>query len=517
MSRPELLQLERNEDVASVRSRLLPMASNQLLLVWPVRGTALTRRLDLVLVQREAQRLGIQLALLTQDPDVIRHARELNLSTFATVGASERGRWKRGRARLFLPQRQVTSNGSQPESLEESAIARLQAARKEPPGVLRLTGGVVLLLVVLALGAAAALLIVPEATVTFLPARNLVQTEVLITADPDAASPDLDNAIVPALPLNIIVEESASMPPGGRQILSSSPARGSVTFVNLGSDPVDIPAGTLVGTGGARPVWFNTLTGGALDAGAGSQLELPVEATADNAGAVGNVASGHINSLGSQLALRVSVRNRQPTSGGSSRSVGIVLPEDQERLLATIRQQIKSQAYISLLSRLDDNQYLILESINLATERSDWTRFSAAPGDAAETLRLDMKAIVEAVAIDESHAQQILLNRLESQVETDKHLLAHTVHHDRGPVVSDYADGFIRFSRSAHGLTESVVDTDALRQQLAGLSLAEARRIIHQNWPLQPGTTPLVEVTPGWHGRLPFLTLRIQVLLAEQT
>ena len=67
MPRPELLQLERNEDVASVRSRLLPLASNKLLLVWPVRGTALTQRLDLVLVQREAQRSG---APLIRDPDL---------------------------------------------------------------------------------------------------------------------------------------------------------------------------------------------------------------------------------------------------------------------------------------------------------------------------------------------------------------------------------------------------------------------------------------------------------------
>ncbi len=517
MPRPELLQLERNEEVASVRSRLLPMASSKLLLVWPVRGTALTRRLELVLVQREAQRLGIQLALLTQDPDVIRHARELNLSTFATVGASERGRWKRGRARLLLPQRFATSNGSLPEGPEESAIARVQAARKEPPRVLRLTGGIVLLLVVLALGAAAALLIVPEATITILPARSLVQTEALITADPNVDAPDLVNAIVPALPLSITVEESASMPPGGRQVLSSSAARGSVTFVNLGSDPVDIPVGTLVGTGSARSVWFHTLAAGTLEAGAGSQLELPVEATPDFAGAIGNVDRGHINTLGSELVLRVSVRNLQPTSGGSSRSVGIIVPEDQERLLATARQQIKSEAYISLLSRLDENHYLILESIDLATERSDWTRFSASPGDAAESLQLDMKAVVEAVAIDESHAEDIMLDRLQSQVEAGSVLLMHTVHHDHGPVVSDYADGLIRFSRSAHALTESIVDTTALKQQLIGLTPAEARSLIHQNWPLQPGTTPIVEVAPAWPGRLPFLAMRIRVLLAAQT
>ncbi len=514
--RPELLQLERNEEVASVRSRLLPLAQARVLLVWPVRGSALTSRLDLVLVQREAQRLGVHLALLTQDPDVIRHARELNLSTFSTVGESERGRWKRGRARLNLAGRFQASANAATVIAREPALASAQATRHQPAPVLKYTGGLVLLVIMLAMAAGAAALILPEATVTLLPARSLVQAEAFITADPDAAGPDLAEAIVPAMPLSITVEASASLPPGGRQQLSSTPAGGSVVFVNLGAEPVNIPAGTLVGTSGAAPVWFRTTSHGMLEAGPGKQLELDIEATADHEGPTGNVDIGFVNTLWGELARRVSVRNHSPTTGGSSLYVGIVLPQDQQRLLATVRQQIKSQAYIALLSRLDDDQYLILESINIATERSDWTRFSAAPGEAAKELRLDMKATVEAVAIDENLARQIVLDRLQVQVEPGSSLLLHTVNHDRGPVVSDYADGLLRFWRSAHGLTETRVDTAALRQQLVGLTSAEARARIHEALALQPGTTPRIDIEPAWSGRMPFLPLRINVQLAEQ-
>lgn len=514
--RPDLLQLERNEDVASVRGRLLPLARSRVLLVWPVRGSALTRRLDLALVQREARRLNIHLALLTQDPDVIRHARELNLSTFATVGASERGRWKRGRSRLTLTVGSAAANGSAPESHQDSAIARAQAERRRPARVLHVTGGFALFVAVLLLGAGAAFLIVPQATITLLPARSPVQAEVFITADPGVEGPDRENAIVPALPLSIMVEESASLPPGGSRQLSSTPATGAVLFVNLGSEPVEIQAGTLVGTGGAAPVWFRTVTGGTLAGGAGAGLELPVVATANHEGPAGNVDSGYLNTLGGELARRVSVRNPEPTSGGSSHSVGIVQREDQERLLATVRQQIKSKAYISLLSRLEEGQHLVLESINIATERSDWTRFSAAAGEAAEELRLDMKAVVEAIAIDEGMTQQLILDRLHAQVEPGSKLLLHTVRHERGPVVSDYADGLIRFWRSGHGLTEALVDAEQLKQELVGLTSAEARARIHELLPLQPGTTPRIEIEPAWPGRLPFLPLRIELRLAEQ-
>ena len=513
--RPELLQLERNEDVASVRGRLLALAQQRVLLVWPIRGSALTRRLDLVLVQREAQRLGVQLALLTQDPDVIRHARELNLSTFATVGASERGRWKRGRARLLLPGRAQDSEASD-AGAQDSAVARAQATRRRPAPVLRLTGAFILLFIVLALGAGAALLILPTATITLHPARRLVETEALITANPDATNVDLEGAVIPAIRLSITVEESATLPPGGSQQLSSTPASGHVVFVNLGATSVEIPAGTLVGTSGADPVWFRTVTSGTLEASIGQQDEIEIEALAEYAGAGGYVDSGFINTVRGELAQYVSVSNSRPTSGGSSRSVGIVLPEDHESLLATVRQQIKSQAYISLLSRLQEGQHLILESMSIATERSDWTSFSAEAGEATELLSLDMKAIVEAIAIEEDLAQQVILDRLQEEVPQGSSLLYQTVTHERGPVVSDYADGLLRFWRRAHALAEAEVDADGLREQLVGMTSAEARARIHQALSLQPGTTPRIDIAPDWPGRIPFLPFRIQVQFAEQ-
>jgi hypothetical protein len=71
------------------------------LLIWPEEGKVLPRKLDLVLIQREAMRRGIQLALVTHDPQVVKHADELNISTFETIGSSERARWRRGRTGVF--------------------------------------------------------------------------------------------------------------------------------------------------------------------------------------------------------------------------------------------------------------------------------------------------------------------------------------------------------------------------------------------------------------------------------
>src|SRR4051794_22168136 len=123
----EFVQLEAGEDVASVRDRLTVLRGEHVLLIWPEKGTALERKLDLVLVQREAMRLAIRLALITHDNEVIKHAHELNISTFETIGASDRGKWKRGRSRVF------TDRFQRPEDDPEHADLMPVASRIRVP------------------------------------------------------------------------------------------------------------------------------------------------------------------------------------------------------------------------------------------------------------------------------------------------------------------------------------------------------------------------------------------------
>ena len=119
--RPHLIQLDPNEDATSVRDRLSFLRGRRVLLVWPERGTVLTRRLDLVLIQREAMRRAIRLALVTHDPQVRKHAAELNISAFETIGESEQKRWLRGRSKVFTKRHQKPDGTPDPEALQDVA------------------------------------------------------------------------------------------------------------------------------------------------------------------------------------------------------------------------------------------------------------------------------------------------------------------------------------------------------------------------------------------------------------
>ncbi|NJL95411.1 MAG: hypothetical protein HC915_17655, partial [Anaerolineae bacterium] len=81
----QIIRLEAYDDATSVRDRLQFVELRRVLLMFPAQGRILRRRIDLLLVVREAQRRGLKIALLTQDPEVLEQAAEIGLSAFLTV------------------------------------------------------------------------------------------------------------------------------------------------------------------------------------------------------------------------------------------------------------------------------------------------------------------------------------------------------------------------------------------------------------------------------------------------
>jgi len=512
--KPDFVQLETGDDAASVRDRLAFIRGQRVLLIWPEDGTVLTRKLDLVLVQREAMRRAIHLALVTHDPVVIQHAKELNISTFDTIGASERARWKRGRSKVFTNRFQRPRDEPIPEDLMEVASrirAEEQAEAKARGRVIRAVVLALLLVVTLVAG----YVLVPGAVITLIPAQERIQAEAQIVADPQALNVDIQNSVIPAITLRVEIEETGTVPTTGIQDLADVPARGSVVFINQTNRRVDIPGGTTVSTSAGTPILFRTTEDATVPGGIGQQLEVPIEALQDSAGSVGNVDAGLINVVGGQLADQVTVRNLAPTSGGESRTLGAVSPDDRQRLLDTVRQQLQARAYTEMLPRLSETQFIIIETLHIAEEREDWMNFSASVGDVADSLTLTMRAVVEAVAVDEQLGWEIALTQLQQQIPVGRVLRPETVTYERGPVLGIDSSGRIAFSLIGSGVVTGQVNSGLLRERLAGRSLDDAQQYLLSEVDIEEGTTPQISISPDWFGKLPILPMRIDIELQD--
>jgi hypothetical protein len=519
-NKAEFIQLENGDDAASVRDRLSFIRGQQVLLIWPEEGTILMRKLDLVLIQREAMRRSIRLALVTHDPQVVQHANELNISTFETIGASERGRWRRGRSKVFTSRSQRPEDEPIPDDLKEVAsriYAEESAIQKRWRRVQRVILGIVLLVLVGGLS----YVFLPSATVQMTPAKGQVTGATEIVADPLLTSVDVENRTIPATKLSVQVEDTGTIETTGAQNLGDAPATGSVVFINQGNREIVIPADSTVITSAGIPIQFRTTQEATLAAGIGFQVEVPIEALPTSAGEVGNVDSGVINTVVGPLATDVTVRNLSPTSGGASQSQKAVDASDKDRLLETVRQQLQARAYVEMEPRLTATQFIILETVHIAEERSDWMTYSANVGDVTDTLSLTMRVVVEATAVDQQFGQQLVYAQMSSQVRQGQfgkavEIRPESVTYERGAVSGvDSTTGKVTFAMTGTGTVSTTIDPEQVRQQLAGRSINDAIAHLVSEYNLQQGTTPLISVSPDWFGNMPLLPMRIDVLLQD--
>lgn len=507
------IQLESGEDANSLRDRLQFYRGQAVLIVWPEEGTALSRKLDLVLVQREAMRRAIRLAFVTHDAQIIQHAQELDISTFETIGASERERWKRGRTKVFTNRDQKPKGDIEPEDLMPIA-SRVRAPSRMPmPSILR----ILIVGFVIAALASVAYIVLPGATISLTLAKRDVVGEVMITASPAIQGINVEGARIPARYILVEVIQSGTYPSTGRLEGEDSNATGTVTIVNQTDTPRTIRSGTVVSTADATPVQFQLLEDALLAGGQNQSVEVRVEALPEFAGAIGNVGAARITNISGDFASSITVTNLLPLSGGQSRTLPVVTDSDRTRLRAALLQQIQSQAQLELDQQLGDGEFYIDESISITPEsdRSDWQVYSAETGAIAAEVSLELRAVVRALVVNQRDAERIAFGALSRNIPRGRSLDISTLNYERGPIESLAENGEVTFRMFADGLISGDVDAAALQTFLAGKSIDDARLYLNSTLELAPDTAPVIVVNPRFNDQLPILPVRITLIIQD--
>jgi hypothetical protein len=506
------IQLEAGEDISSIRDRLSFIRGKRVLLIWPEKGTALTRKLDLVLVQREARRCVVQLALVTHDTTVIEHAEDLGISTFASMDEAENGKWKRGRTKVFIQRYHKPEDELEPEELM-SVASRVRNPRKRlHPVIYRLLQFSVLFIVLSVIGVTLYVTI-PSAEVRLRLNQELLGVDTIVVTDPNELDIDVENGIIPATRVRVTVQTVQQIPTSGVQIAASARALGSVTFTNRSNTAIVVPIGTRVASSTSRQVIFET-TAEAFVPANDSVSNIPIIAIQDNAGAVSNVASSTINTIVSPLSNDLSVINTVPTSGGVDQTYHVVTPEDMQDALDNARQYLQATAYSEMQATLSETQIIVIETIHIPEDelRNDWITYSHTMGDITDVLTLNMRAIVEALAIDDRFAQQVVFARLSLQRPLNMVLNPESFLYRRGPVIGTDAEGRTSLQVFGEGIASAQVNNYQLQADLTGRSLEDARRVIAATVDIAPGSQPQISIWPEFLGQMPFLPIRINII-----
>ena len=507
----EYLQLEPFDDVITIRDRFSFIEGHKALLILPRKAEVLTSKLDLTLLLREAKRRNIQIALVTSNPVVMHHAKELQISTFPTIAKAERGKWKRGKIRLFTRRFHRPSNAPDPSQLIPVA-SRIRNSRRNSL-LLGILTRLLMFTFIIGIIGFVAYLFVPSATINVTARSETIQISTTIIADPQQEEVDVENQRIPAERMRVTVSTAGTVPATGAANDSNVPATGFVALTNLTNSPLTIPQNTTLVTSTGQPISFRTQVATTLNAG--EAQEVNIEAAPGFYGEEGNVSEGLINAVVGPLEGQVGVQNRTATSGGGLRSLPTVAQADIDRLQSTVRGQLQSIAYTEIENQLEDTQTIALPTVRIAEERSDWIQFSHNIGDITEVVSMDMQAVVEVTVIDQRFVQQIAF----ANISADKPEVL-IIQPDTFTITQEPFElidlGSVSFEIVASAETRAEVDTQALAQQLATLPITEALDILYQDRQLSQSPRPSITITPDIVERLPILPFRIFIEVMQE-
>ncbi len=499
----QIIYLEPHDDYNSVRDKLNWTQAPRVIIVWPGRGRVLSRRFDLVMLQRYARKNGTRIGLVTLDPDVLHHAESLQIPTFESLEYQPEITWRvRGARKISKP----TSSG------DYSSLQSLQNRTGKKPPQINLVARIATFSVGFLAFLLLVILLIPQAVITIEPETLDIVKTYSIGLESNQSGIITNISRLPAQQIQSRVEGRLRLPTTGSTAQPDQTAQGEVTFINLTDQSFIIPAGTTVRTLDPSAPHFVTQSRAYLDPEKGAQVTSRVAASLP--GLDGNVSADAIQAIDGPLGLSATVFNIDPITGGSLEFRSAVSSVDLVRLRRELENNLLAKAHQALLGLAQEGEDLIPGSIRLLETIEE--RFSIEIGEAADSLELSLILIFEVwvYSPDQLHSamNQVLIDDLSKgeniQPDTLKILeIADMVYGDENGApsidVTISAQAFIGF------------DPSVIRAIIRGKNASEALEDLKGEIPFEEILS--VDISPTWLHRFPLLDLQIRVRYPWET
>lgn len=497
----QIIQLETHDDTISVKDKLGWSQTGRVALVWPSRGQLMDRRLDLVLLQRHSQSLGVQIAIVTRDPEVRFQARELGIPVFRTVRKAQTERWKRKRSkgsRTFPP-----ASGEERLSRIETLLANpFHRSRETRTLSLPLRIGIFSLAVLAVLSIVAVL--IPSAEIHITPGEKTQQITLSVQADDSIDEVNLAG-MLPARWIDVSVEGRGTAPSTGSINIPYGYASGEVVFQNLTDQAVSIPPGTVVSTANSS-FRYSTERETRVPAGAGEQASAPVRAI--QPGSRSNLASNRIIAVEGDLGVQVIVSNPSPVTGGSMVSSAAPTAVDRAQLKEELITKLGQTALQEIENNLTPGDILLSDHPHLVRVISEvYDPDGTQPASELELiLRLDFEAPYVAAADMKEFADSILdANKPGGYAVIPGSLKVEQL---QSPVFDNGITNPWRLKFSRELQSEPSID-EAISLVL-GKRPFQAIQLLEEN--LAISGEPRLETSPAWWPVIPYIPIRIEVI-----
>lgn len=473
----QIILLDINDDVASVRSKLQALKPGPAAMVVPAENRAMRGPIAMRVLRRQAIDSALDLAVVSESPAIRHSAQQQGLVVYSSLRSYRR-------------------------SLERkpSSMAKL----KGQAGAVGRGTGVMATLVLMAslslVALAAVYLLLPQTTVVLVPVSQHISEKLEITANPDAKALDFDNYVVPARVVYVKAQGAEQVPVTGKEASVNAKAGGQVTLSNRTDKEVVVPRGTIAKTSAGEK--FVILDDVKLTSGSEGIARVAIEAV--QPGVKGNVGRGEINRLEGAQELDVSVFNEQPTSGGGSRDVEVVTEEDRAKVKSMLQPKLEQEVARKLEAERQRQEVLSPESIRVTPLREDYDKDV---GEQSKVLNLEMELRANGTFYNPDDVQAVV-QAWSPRLKSGFYLRTDTVKASE-PRVIEAEGGAVKLVVDIEGIVSSRINEDRVADAVRWKTAEDVRKYLNSSYIL--ATEPEINTEPGWAGR----ALRVQVIVQE--
>jgi serine/threonine protein kinase len=257
------------------------------------------------------------------------------------------------------------------EPTQDQPKARSQQPPRKRPGNIRVAASVVVAVVLVVLLLMPRVLgfslfpsgfplfgTAPVATIYVLPQSKTIADKYVLTASPKVNQADIARHIIPGRVVQGAASASNTVNTTGTKTIGGSQAQGTVTFINPGNTPVQVPAGDVLTTqNNIRFVIEQTVNVPPANPGTGTEGIATVNVQAAQPGASGNISAHALDGICCNNSLTVS--QNAPFSGGTdAQVVHVVAQADIDGVSNVLVAKLQSQVRTQMQQQLKKNEVM---------------------------------------------------------------------------------------------------------------------------------------------------------------
>jgi hypothetical protein len=230
-------------------------------------------------------------------------------------------------------------------------------------------------------------------------------------------------------------------------------------------------------------------------------------------GASGNLAAGKIQAISGPLGFQLSVTNLSPTRYGLDKPAPAPNSNDRDRLYNQLLTSLRQTALQELQDRYAgtplEKGVPILSSLRLASVLEK--TYSPLDDSPAEQLQLSLRLEFKALEIYPQDLQNLVTPLLDASLPEGFTVLPDTLNiiNFNQPILDK--ENTAHWTLQAQRKIQAVIIPQKVIQLARGLPIEEARQHLLNHLPIVE--KPLIRPFPSWSPYMPFLPLRITVMV----